>query len=116
MNVLKPALMILVLTFAFGCKKKDEKKAAEPGTATDTATGTEPTPATDTPPAATDTAPAATDTAPAAADTAKAGDPAPAGGSPDDTVCCELDGKAAAATRGQCEGAKGKVLDKQPPC
>jgi hypothetical protein len=111
MTVLKPALMILVLTFAFGCKKKDEKKAAEPGTATDTATGTEPAPATDTPPAATDTPPAATDTPPAAADT-----PPAAAGSPDDTVCCELDGKAAAATRGQCEGAKGKVLDKQPPC
>ena len=39
-----------------------------------------------------------------------------AGAAPTDTVCCDFDGQVGAATRSQCEGGKGKVLDKKPPC
>ncbi len=41
---------------------------------------------------------------------------AAAGKAPTDTVCCDFDGQVGAATRSQCEGGKGKVLDKKPPC
>jgi hypothetical protein len=41
---------------------------------------------------------------------------APEAGAPTDTVCCDFDGQVGAATRSQCEGGKGKVLDKKPPC
>ena len=103
MKTLQAILLVLAVALSVGCKKS-EKKSTEPSTPTgETApaasTGTETKPA-ETPPA---------ETPPPAAGEG-------AGGAPTDTVCCDFDGQVGAATRSQCEGSKGKVLDKKPPC
>lgn len=100
MKTLQAILLVLSIAISAGCKKS-EKKSPEPSTpTTETAPGGTETKPDETPPA---------ETPPPAAGEA-------AGAAPTDTVCCDFDGQVGAATRSQCEGSKGKVLDKKPPC